>query len=360
MTPGSSTAAGGHLVSGAEAVRHPLTLRVQEASFLAEHVLGLTLVDPAGAELPAWTPGAHIDLVLPSGMTRSYSLCGEPGRAEYRIAVLNEPAGRGASREIHDVQLVGMLLPTSVPRNQFELVEAAHYVFIAGGIGVTPLVPMVSRVAAEGRSWEMHYLGRSRSRMSFLAPLTDLAARSGGRLDVIARDERERVAMRELLEAAPTGSAVFCCGPDALIREVEDLSAALGSRLELHVERFGRPTLPEPGSAEQSPAGDPVATGGSDFTMPCDPDASFTVEMRKSGFVIEVGAGESILGCARKLRQGLTFSCSDGYCGTCETAVLAGTPDHRDTVLSDDERSENKTMMICVGRSRTRRLALDL
>lgn len=343
-----------------EAVRHPLTLRVQEASFLAEHVLGLTLVDPAGGELPAWTPGAHIDLVLPSGMTRSYSLCGEPERAEYRIAVLHDPAGRGASREIHGVQLVGALLPASAPRNQFELVDAPHHVFIAGGIGITPLVPMVRRVVAGGGSWQMHYLGRSRDRMSFLAPLAALAAGSGGRLDVIARDERERAAMRDVLDAVPAGSAVYCCGPDGLIREVEELSAAFNGRFELHVERFGRPTLAEPAAAGAGPDAAAGEAGGSDFDEPCDPEGPFTVELRQSGLTLEVGAGESILGCARKLRQGLTFSCSDGYCGTCETAVLAGTPDHRDTVLTDDERAENRTMMICVGRSRTRRLALDL
>lgn len=341
------------------AARHPLQLRVQEASFLAEHVLGLTLVDPKGAALPAWTPGAHIDIVLPSGMTRSYSLCGEPGQSDYRIAVLHDPAGRGASREIHGVQLVGTLLPASTPRNQFELVEAPHYVFIAGGIGITPLMPMVRRVVAEGGSWEMHYLGKSRSRMGFLAPLAALAARSGGRLDVIARDERERAAMGEVLRAAPAGSAVYCCGPDGLIRDVEELAVALGDRLALHVERFGRPILPEV-NARESDVVDADEAGGSDFSLPCDPDGPFTVELRLSGHVIAVEAGETILGCARKLRQGLTFSCSDGYCGTCETTVLAGTPDHRDTVLTDEERAGNRSMMICVGRSRTRRLALDL
>ncbi len=166
--------------------------------------------------------------------------------------------------------------------------------------------------------------------------------------------------MREVLDAVPPGSAVYCCGPDGLIREVEELSAARGDRYDLRIERFGRPVLPEAVAAAAAPNVKTGEADGSGFTTPCNPDGPFTVEFRQSGLVLEVGAGESILGCARKLRQGLTFSCSDGYCGTCETAVLAGTPDHRDTVLTDEERDENRTMMICVGRSRTRRLALDL
>lgn len=342
------------LASEAGEERHPLALRVQEASYLADQVLGLTFVDAAGGRLPAWTPGAHIDIVLPSGATRSYSLCGEPDAAAYRIAVLHEPDGRGASREIHERQLVGRVLPASLPRNQFELVPAEHYVFIAGGIGITPLLPMMRAVAAEGRSWAMHYLGRSRARMGFLEPLAAFAERTGGHLDIVPRDERERLVMADILAAVPAGSAVYCCGPDGLIREVEELCAAVGHRLDLHVERFGRPVLaPAVPDATPEPA-EP------DARVPCDPDGPFQVELRQSGIVMEVGPGDSILGCARTVRTGLSFSCSDGYCGTCETPVLAGTPDHRDSVLTDEEKAENKTMMICVGRSRTRRLVLDL
>ena len=335
--------------------RHPLALRVREAEYLADQVLGLTLVDPAGGALPAWTPGAHIDIVLPSGTARSYSLCGDPDAAAYRIAVLREPDGRGASREIHETQLVGRVLPASLPRNQFELVPAPHHAFIAGGIGITPLLPMIRAVAARGGSWALHYLGRSRARMSFLEPLAAFAERTGGRLDVVPRDERERVVMADILAAVPEGSAVYCCGPDGLIREVEELCAAVGHGLDLHVERFGRPVL--------APAAADVAapeTAGPDAETPCDPDGPFQVELRQTGVVLDIGPGDSILGRARTARTGLSFSCSDGYCGTCETPVVAGTPDHRDTVLTDDEKADNKTMMICVGRSRTRRLVLDL
>jgi ferredoxin-NADP reductase len=332
------------------AERHPLSLRVQEATFLAEQVIGLTLVDPQGRALPAWTPGSHIDIVLPSGAIRSYSLCGEIDRAAYRIAVLNEANGRGGSREIHARQLVGALLRASPPRNHFELVDAPHYVFIAGGIGITPLLPMARAVAARGGSWEMHYLGRSRARMSHLDVLMALA---GDRLRVVARDERERTAMRDILAAAPPRSAVYCCGPEGLLNEVEALCAASASGLDLRVERFGRPTLAAPDEMPPMPA-TPEALA------PCDPDGPFQVELRRSGVVVDVAAGESILERARKVRTGLSFSCSDGYCGTCETPVIAGVPDHRDTVLTDDEKARNATMMICVGRSRTRRLVLDL
>lgn len=345
------------LMSPDTAICPSLALRVTEAVYLADQVLGLTLVDPGGAQLPAWTPGAHIDLVLPSGTMRSYSLCGEIDRTHYRIAVLHEPDGRGASREIHERQLVGSVLSASLPRNHFELVEAPHYVFIAGGIGITPLLPMVRAVAAQGGGWALHYLGRSRTRMSFLEPLAALAASTGGHLSVVPRDERERAALGELLRAVPSGSAIYCCGPDAVIREVEELCGVSGRTLDLHVERFGRPVLASPSSDEPPPlAAVPEAT----TQMPCDANGPFEVELRQTGVVLAVAAGESILGCARTVRTGLSFSCADGYCGTCETAVLAGTPDHRDTVLSDDEKADNKTMMICVGRSRTRRLVLDL
>jgi ferredoxin-NADP reductase len=334
--------------------RHPLMLRVQKVVRHADEVLGLTLSDASGARLPGWTPGAHIDIVLPSGAERSYSLCGKPDDAAYEIAVLRETHGRGASREIHDSLILGALLQASAPRNQFALVEARRYVFIAGGIGVTPLLPMVRALAEREVHWEMFYLGGARTRMSFIETLADLAGRRGGHLEVIARDERERIAVSDILARAAVGSAVYCCGPDGLIREVERVCGEAGRGLDLHVERFGRPEF----SAAASEAAAPLA--GSGATTEIDPEGPFQVELRQTGVVLDVGRGESILALARQARTGLTFSCSDGYCGTCETQVIAGTPDHRDTVLSDEEKAANKSMMICVGRSRTQRLVLDL
>jgi ferredoxin-NADP reductase len=320
-----------------------LTLVVRSATWESEGVLGLVLADPDGAPLPAWTPGAHVDLVLPSGTVRSYSLCGEPSdRASYRIAVLREEGGRGGSAELHSTQLVGRRLPVRGPRNQFELVEAERYVFIAGGIGITPLLPMLRAVAAVGRSWTLHYLGRSRGSMAFLA---QVAALTGGSVHLYPRDEVERPEIAAALAGVEAGTAVYCCGPDSLIRATE--AAGLGPDV-LHLERFGRPTLtprPVESSVEQ---------------LEADPDGDFQVELATTGGVLDVAPGESILEAVRKVRQGLSFSCSDGYCGTCETAVLKGLPDHRDTVLTTEEQAENGTMMICVSRSRTPLLVLDL
>ena len=339
-------------------IRYPLKLRVKQVSYIAEDVLGLTLVEPSGAALPAWTPGAHIDIVLPPGVTRSYSLCGVPGREEYRIAVLHEPNGRGASRDIHERQLVGKVLATSLPRNEFELVNAPHYIFIAGGIGITPLLPMIAETSGK-TTWELYYLGRTRGRMGFLDDLAAYAESSGGSLNVVARDERERAAIGNILAKSRADSAVYCCGPESLIREVEEVCRPLASRLSLHIERFGRPSLPASPNDVSPPSG-LDNQDDADTSNPCDPDGPFQVELRQSGVVLDVAADESILDCARKVRSGLSFSCSDGYCGTCETSVIAGKPDHRDTVLTDGEKADSRSMMICVGRSRTRRLVLDL
>jgi ferredoxin-NADP reductase len=333
--------------------RFPLTLRVQEASFVAERVLALALVDPSGALLPHWTPGAHIDLVLPSGAMRSYSLYGDADRKAYRIAVLHEKDGRGGSSEIHQRQLVGSLLKASAPRNQFELVEAPHYLFIAGGIGVTPLLAMVREVAARRGAWDMFYLGRHRAGMGFLETLAGCANESGGLLDVVSRDERERVSVADMLAHARPDSAIYCCGPDGLLADVEAACQIQGRTL--HLERFGRPVL-KPNVAV-AVAQFPVAL---DSMAPCDPDGPFQVELKRTGVTLDIGPEESILDRARTVRSGLTFSCSEGYCGTCETRVILGTPDHRDTVLTDEEKDANATMMICVGRSRTKLLVLDL
>jgi ferredoxin-NADP reductase len=342
-------------------IRFPLALRVERAEFLAHRVLGLVLADPNHGPLPAWEPGAHIDIKLPSGATRSYSLHGHPTRAEYHVAVLHEEKGRGGSREIHQRQLVGSVLPVSLPRNQYRLVEdAPHYLFIAGGIGITPLLPMIRQLNERKRSWDLHYLGRSRSAMSFVDELSDYQHRRAGKFNLVASDESPRAILSDILTAVPQGTAVYCCGPNRLLAEVESISASNGDRYTLHIERFGRPELADNPAAAASAGGPPSTSDTEAVVEPCDPDGPFRVELKSTGEILEVGADESILECARKLRTGLSFSCSDGYCGTCETRVVAGVPDHRDSVLTDQEKAESRSMMICVGRSRTKLLVLDL
>ena len=326
----------------------------------AEGVIGLVLRHATGEDLPAWEPGAHLDLHLPSGTVRSYSLCGDPAdRSTYRLAVLRETAGRGASIEVHDTQLVGRRLTARGPRNHFPLVDAPSYVVIAGGIGITPVLPMLREIARVGRPWTLLYLGRSRTTMAFL---DEVASLPGGRVEIVAGDERPRIDLTALLAESAGDAAVYACGPERLLHALESLD--LGDRL--HLERFGRPMLarsthvPDTGpnlvdATSPTPGGlVPVEADG------IDPDSGFDVELVASGVTLRVEPGDSILGRAREIRQGLSFSCADGYCGTCETAVLGGIPDHRDSVLSVEEQAENETMMICVGRSRTARLSLDL
>ncbi|MCY0385919.1 PDR/VanB family oxidoreductase [Robbsia sp. Bb-Pol-6] len=379
-----------------------LSLLVREVRYLAERIVGLTLVDPrnavlhdvaeandpartpAGATaatredapgiLPAWTPGAHIDLLLPSGAVRSYSLCGDPAdRTRYDIAVLRDVDGRGGSNEIHDTQWVGRQVAVIGPRNTFVCEPAPHVVFIAGGIGITPLWPMLRAVAAAGASWEMHYLGRSRAAMAFLGGIERTAANarrtdngagapSRATVHIVARDEGGHFDADATLAAAPSGSAVYCCGPERLMQAVE---RACAGRHALHLERFGRPALPAalaPVLAQNEARADGAGgtSPGSADDAPCDPDSAFQVVLQRSGVTLQVGPDASILEVVRQVRRDLTFSCSSGYCGTCETRVLGGRPDHRDDVLSDAEKAANRSMMICVGRSCSATLVLDL
>jgi ferredoxin-NADP reductase len=340
-------------------------VRVVAATYLADGVLGLTLTSAIGDELPVWEPGAHVDLRLPSGKTRSYSLYGNPSdRGRYEVAVLREDLGRGASVEIHEQQLVGRTLTMIGPRNLFPLVDAPEYIFVAGGIGLTPLLPMIRELAAGSTPWTVYYLGRSLRTMALIDELTMCAKQSGGlgTIKLVARDESERVDLGAALASVARGTAVYCCGPDRLMAAVEDTVAALaatpGYQATVYLERFGRPVLtPAPDAADVRGVTEPAAATE---TAECDPDGPFEVELSATGTTLTVGAGESILERVREVRTGLTFSCADGYCGTCETRVLAGRPDHRDDVLTDDEKEESETMMICVGRSKTPRLVLDL
>jgi ferredoxin-NADP reductase len=339
-----------------------LTLRVQEVRFLADRVLGLTLVDPTGAALPAWSPGAHIDVQLPSGATRSYSLCGEPDvDSQYDIAILRSENGRGGSAEIHDSQLVGKQLSVSAPRNSFELIAAPHYVFIAGGIGITPLLPMLRAVTQRPCTWEMHYLGRERSAMAFLPEVQALAndrQRASGRisLDIVSKAEGRMLDVAQCVGGAPDGAAVYCCGPESLLQAVE---ASQAPRRTLHLERFGRPTLALDSTGPTETTSLPPMGVGDDAT-PCDPNGAFQVVLQRTGVTVQVPADRSILEVVRETRRDLTFSCSSGYCGTCETRVIQGVPDHRDEVLDGSERAANKSMMICVSRSLQTKLVLDL
>ncbi|HEY0561173.1 MAG TPA: PDR/VanB family oxidoreductase [Frankiaceae bacterium] len=314
-----------------------LRLRVTRRDESAEGVAVLDLQDPEGGELPAWAPGAHCDLVLPGEgepVTRQYSLCGDPAdRTTWRVAVLREPGGRGGSRRIHDELTEGTAVAVRGPRNAFALEPAPAYVFVAGGIGITPLLPMIAAAHAAGADWQLHYGGRSRASMAFRERLQDTY---GARVTVHPQDEVGLLDLDALLGTPRPGALVYCCGPEPLLEAVEQRCAGWPSG-SLHVERFA-----------PKPMGEPVRTD------------AFEVELAQSGLTLTVPPELTVLEAVERAGVQVLSSCQEGTCGTCETAVLAGVPDHRDSLLTEAERAAGDTMMICVSRAACPKLVLDL
>ncbi|MBC9724323.1 PDR/VanB family oxidoreductase [Streptomyces sp. TRM68367] len=305
-------------------------LVVDRAQSAADGVRALTLRHPLGEELPAWEPGAHIDVVLGPDLERQYSLCGDPAdRSAWRIAVLREPDGRGGSAHVHDHLGEGDKVRVRGPRNHFRLEPAPRYRFVAGGIGITPVLPMLAAAEAAGAEWTLLYGGRTRTSMAF----TEELGRYGDRVTIAPQDERGLLDLASVLDRPPDGTLVYCCGPGPLLDAVEERCPA-GI---LHVERF------QPKERQQT--GD---------------DTEFEVELAQSGKTLTVPADVSVLDAVRGAGVEVLYSCTEGTCGTCETDVLEGEPDHRDSVLTDEERAAGETMLICVSRCRGKRLVLDL
>jgi ferredoxin-NADP reductase/DMSO/TMAO reductase YedYZ heme-binding membrane subunit len=307
-----------------------MRLLISQTTWEAGNVLSLRLCSPDREPLPSWEPGAHIELALPSGRRRQYSLCGDPGDTSfYRIAVLQVPEGRGGSVEVHAHARAGQLITVQGPRNHFPLVPSPAYLFIAGGIGITTMLAMAARVASAGGKWKLVYTGRRRVSMAFI---DEVHALGPDRVDVMPGDERGRPDLDAIIEAASPGTAVYCCGPDRLLHAVRQRVAARPG-LSLHSERFTG-----------------VAVGGG---------SSFQVELRRSGLIIDVPADRSILQAVRDVLPAVASGCEQGICGGCRTMVLTGEPDHRDELLGSAERAAG-AMLICVSRARSERLTLDL
>jgi ferredoxin-NADP reductase len=317
------------------------TLAADQVSRPAVGVVSLRLADVLGEELPAWEPGAHLEVVLPSGLVRQYSLHGDPrDRTAYDIAVLLEPDGRGGSQELHDAAAAGLRLAVRGPRNHFPLVDAAHHLLVAGGIGITPILAMARELARTGASWSALYGGRSLATMAFAG---DLVALDPARVTLVPQDAAGLIDLPAALRTAPPGTVVYCCGPAPLLDAVAAACAASDVVRSLQVERFAAvPDVLDP----------PVDHPGAATT--------FEVVLQQTGCTVTVGPEDSILDRVQEVVPAWPSSCREGYCGTCETRVLEGTPDHRDVVLTDEEREAGATMMICVGRSRTPRLVLDI
>jgi ferredoxin-NADP reductase len=308
---------------------------VADRRIAADGVVVLTLREAAGGPLPPWEPGAHVDLLLPGNgdgpLVRQYSLCGDPtDRHAWQLGVLREPDGRGGSAHVHDALHPGSPVRVRGPRNHFPLLPARRYLFVAGGIGITPIRTMVAAAQAAGAEWELVYGGRTRTSMAFLDELP------AARVSIRPQDETGLLDLEGLLGVPRADTLVYCCGPEALLAAVEERCASWPAG-SLRVERF-----------TPKPVDDPVLAG------------SFEVELERSGLALTIPPGRSILDVVEEAGVSVLSSCSEGTCGTCETAVLAGEPDHRDSVLTDEEQAANDCMMICVSRSRCPRLVLDL
>lgn len=313
-------------------------LTVVQVRLEAADVVSVVLARPDGSSLPSWEPGAHIDLTLPSGLIRQYSLCGDPAdKTTYTVAVLRERQGRGGSAEIHDAALVGRTLTVRGPRNHFELEDADRYLFLAGGIGVTPILAMAREAHFRGRGWTLVYGGRTRASMAYVDALRDLG---GDRVRVLPEDEFGRLPLADVIAGAGADTAIYACGPEGMLQAAMDACAVGGDPAALHLERFSAaPVDPAASATERS---------------------EFEVELRRTGTTVLVPADRGLLEVVKEVVPEVDFSCEEGYCGYCETRVLEGTPEHHDQILSDAEREKGETMIICVGRSQSARLVLDL
>ncbi|WP_456844266.1 PDR/VanB family oxidoreductase [Cellulomonas sp. P5_C6] len=306
-------------------IQRPVVVRARTT--VADGVVALDLEPVNGRPLPPWTPGSHIDLLLGDGVERQYSLCGDPAdRGTYRVAVLREPDGRGGSVAAHALA-VGDTLRLRGPRNHFAFSPDGPTVFVAGGIGITPVLSMLAAASTAGVDWTLHYAGRSRTTMAFV---DRLVADHPGQVQVYAADEGRRLDV-SAVTAGPAGQ-VFCCGPRRLLEAVE---ASAEPGWAVHTERF-----------EAREFGPPV------WSQP------FDVELALSGTTLTVPPGRSILEVVEDSGAVVVSSCRAGTCGSCETPVLEGVVEHRDSVIGPG--GSGTTMMICVSRAACPTLVLEL
>ena len=308
-------------------------VRVEAKHEAADGVVALFLREIGGHPLPPWAAGSHVDLILDQAPTRQYSLCGDPDDHHlWRLGILRDPNGRGSSLYVHDQLQVGDTVRVRGPRNNFPLVPSAKYLFIAGGIGITPILPMIAAAEAAGAEWRLVYGGRQRASMAFL----DELSRYGDRVTVAPQDETGLLDLATLLGTPLEDTLIYCCGPEPLLNAVEQQCTGWPRR-SLHVERFSAKPLTAPARTE-----------------------AFEVVLAQSELTLTVPPDRSILSMVEEAGVGVLSSCAEGTCGTCETPVLEGEPDHRDSVLDDDEKAAGDCMMICVSRSCSSRLVLDL
>ena len=315
-----------------------IQVRVKRISYEAEGINSYELVAPTGGNLAPFTAGSHIDLYLSNGTIRSYSLVNDQSeQSRYVIAVNKDAASRGGSRLIHETLRAGDVIMISQPRNNFALQEnAGHSVLIAGGIGITPLLSMIRRLEALGRSWKLFYAARTRVAAAFLDELNalQLDARANLHVNFDEGESSRTLDLSAIVKSAPTDAHLYCCGPVPMLEAFEAATVDRPAE-KVHVEYF---------KAKEEPASE----GG------------FEVRLARSNRTIEVEAGKTILNAVLDAGIAVNYACTEGVCGTCVTRVIEGIPDHRDLFLGKEEQAANETMMICCSGSKSSTLVLDL
>lgn len=319
-----------------------LSVRVASKEPVAQDIISIELVDPAGAQLPEFAPGAHIDVHLPGGLIRQYSLLNDSSqRASFQIGVLLEPESRGGSIILHRQVQAGDMLQISRPRNHFGLVPAAgHSLLFAGGIGITPILCMARRLRAQQAGFMLHYSVRTRARAAFLDDI-EAFVQTGHAL--VHFDDQPETALdfASVLSGAGPETHIYICGPAGYIDKVSGHARDAGiSPDRIHVEHF--------------------ALAEADKPVIGDHDVAFQVKLASTGEVFDIPADETITSALDRQGVYIPVSCEEGICGTCLTGIVEGIPDHRDTYLTDDEHAANDQFMPCCSRSRTPMLVLDL
>nr|WP_271209097.1 PDR/VanB family oxidoreductase [Rhodococcus wratislaviensis] len=319
----------------------PTTLPTADADFpvvvagrrsVAEGVVQVRLTRPGADSLPDWSAGAHIDLLLPNGLERQYSLCGDVEDSAWTITVLREQDGRGGSAYVHDELQEGQTVRVRGPRNHFVQEAAPRYRFIAGGIGITPIIPMLRAAEASGAEWTLDYCGRRREGLAYVE---ELVGEFGDRVRLRIDSEQGAPNLPELLSSPQPDELLYACGPAGMLDAIVQFGGHW-PKGAIHFERFTAVEY--------------------DTSL----DVEFTVELAASGKVLTVPADRSILDVVREAGVQVLSSCQEGTCGTCETVVISGDIDHRDALLSEEEKQEGEVMMICVSRATCPRLVLDL
>jgi ferredoxin-NADP reductase len=324
--------AGAPTVAAPRPGEETMQVRVRALVWEAPGVVSLHLASLDGSPLPAFEPGAHIDVKLPDGTLRQYSLCGDPDDlSHYRLGI-RAISGGMSSGYVHRKLHAGDLVTVSTPRNNFPLVEAKHYIFVAGGIGITPFIPMMREISAKNGSWTLLYCNRRNEDAPFLAEIRKL----GGELSLHSSEAGTRLDVAQRFAKVEKDAVIYCCGPEKLMLAVEEATSAWPEG-SVHFEWFAPRSRPEGEVSD-----------------------SFEVVCQASGKTVTVPADKSILEVLGENGVQVPCSCEQGICGTCETRVVSGEVDHRDSILSSAERAASQTMMICVSRSRGPRLVLDV